>query len=180
MNRPTTPARIRYSIRGTPIRLASGTAVPGVEVARDARRPLLIWSEHKPCLRRQTITTQILGIANRSASRSLVVRGALVCRSQGRERRKNGPPIFAHGCRRTAPACVGDHPAASTDATARQSRPGPLWLLRRGGHRVLVVEAVAEASRGRGDPLAHPRIECGAGGSSMHGLAIMHSRADSD
>ena len=95
MNRPTTPARIRCSIRGTPHSPCVRHSRARRRGGRDARRPLLIWSEHKPCLRRQTITTQILGIANRSASRSLVVRGALVCRSQGRERGENGPPIFA-------------------------------------------------------------------------------------
>jgi len=74
MNTPTTPARRRCSMLGASVPIACCAAVPSAGVIRDAHRPSLVCREHKTCLIRQTITTNILVIANRSASRSLLAR----------------------------------------------------------------------------------------------------------
>lgn len=61
---------------GASVAIARRAAVPSARVARDAHRPPLDCRERKPCLMRQTITTHLLVIANRSVSRSFLV---LVC-----------------------------------------------------------------------------------------------------
>jgi len=57
----------KYSIR-TSSGLSAGTG-------RDAHRPLLVWRKHKTCLLRQTIPTQVLGIAKSLTSRSFFSAG---------------------------------------------------------------------------------------------------------
>ena len=62
---------------GASAAIARRAAVPSAGVVRDAHRPLLACREHKPCLMRQTITTHLLVIANRSVSRSFFGVGVL-------------------------------------------------------------------------------------------------------
>ena len=53
---------------------ASCAAGPSAGVVHSVHRPLRVCRKHKTCLIRQTITTQVLGIANRAANRRFLVR----------------------------------------------------------------------------------------------------------
>ena len=156
---------------GASVATARCAGLPSARVFRDAHGPLLDCRKHKPCLMRQTITTHLLVIANRSVSRSLL---AWVCWCIEGEEVGGGNmfhPVFpdcrSGGCESNAAA--GRSSAAITLAAgspscgecARRRCPDVSW-------RVVRAKNITSAGEGV-DARARPRCgvasDNGTGGS---------------